>query len=266
MIAGDIREQIFASLASRRFKATVTTCQAGVISGVAAAAEEADRHGLVVEGAASEGAALDPGGEVLTLSGPAIAIARGEERLMGLMCKPSGIATAARQAVELAKAAGGVRVVSGAWKKMPPEWKGPVRQAVQSGGLASRILDEPFIYLDKNYVRMLGGIQPTLDAVQGLAGTKVIQVRGYEADIATETSLACRSGAGVIMVDTGRREDLTAAVHVARKFPGVQVAFAGGIRLLDIPALAELGAHILDIGAAILDAPLLDLRFDVTLA
>ncbi|MBC7223617.1 MAG: hypothetical protein H5T59_04970, partial [Anaerolineae bacterium] len=44
---------------------------------------------------------------------------------------------------------------------------------------------------------------------------------------------------------------------------GVQVAFAGGIRLEDIPALADLGLHILDIGTAIVDAPLLEVRLDV---
>jgi nicotinate-nucleotide pyrophosphorylase (carboxylating) len=43
----------------------------------------------------------------------------------------------------------------------------------------------------------------------------------------------------------------------------VRVAFAGGIRLEDIPELADLGIHILDIGAAVVDAPLLDMKFDV---
>jgi nicotinate-nucleotide pyrophosphorylase (carboxylating) len=41
------------------------------------------------------------------------------------------------------------------------------------------------------------------------------------------------------------------------------LAFAGGIKLSDIPLLAKKGVDILDIGAAILDAPWLELTYDV---
>jgi nicotinate-nucleotide pyrophosphorylase (carboxylating) len=41
------------------------------------------------------------------------------------------------------------------------------------------------------------------------------------------------------------------------------LAFGGGIKLEDIPALVKKGVDILDIGSAILDAPWLDLSYDV---
>ncbi len=43
----------------------------------------------------------------------------------------------------------------------------------------------------------------------------------------------------------------------------VRLAFAKGIRIEDIPELTQCGIDILDIGCAILDAPLLDMRLDV---
>ncbi len=260
MEARDIRDQIFAGLGGRTFTASLRAVTPGVLAGVEAAERWASDLGLQVEWAWAEGDWLPAGAEVARLRGRAKAIALGEECLLGCLGKASGIATAARRARELA--AGRVRVVSGAWKKMPPELKEMVRRAVQVGGIPFRILDEPFLYLDKNYVRMLGGIEAALAAVQGLGGVRVIQVRGEEASIAEETVRACRAGAGVVMVDTGRWEDALAALGAAAPYPGVRIAFAGGIRLEDIPALADLGIHILDIGAAIVDAPLLDLQLD----
>jgi nicotinate-nucleotide pyrophosphorylase (carboxylating) len=260
-VAQDLRDVIFASLAGCCFTAQLSAGAAGVLAGVAAATEQAAGVGLELAWLQAEGDRLAPETVIATATGSARAIALGEERLLGCLCKPSGIATAARRAVDLA--AGRVRVVSGAWKKMPPEIKHVVRQAAAAGGLPTRILDVPFIYLDKNYVRLLGGVTATLQAVRPLAGIKVIQVRGEEADIAEETERACCGGAGVVMVDTGSRADLAAALAAASAYRDVKIAFAGGIQHDDIPALAELGAHILDIGAAILDAPLLDIKLDV---
>ena len=44
---------------------------------------------------------------------------------------------------------------------------------------------------------------------------------------------------------------------------GVEVAFAGGVQLGDIEALAEIGVDVVDVGRPIVDAPLLDMRLDV---
>jgi nicotinate-nucleotide pyrophosphorylase (carboxylating) len=260
--ATDIRDLIFAGLRGRWFNANLASTASGVLSGVAAAEAQAEAVGLKLKWACAEGDWLSPGTVVGTVTGSARAIAIGEERLLGCLCKASGIATSARRAVELAN--GRVRVVSGSWKKMPPELKLMVRQAVATGGMPSRILNVPFNYLDKNYVRMLGGIAATLAAVRDLAGVKVIQVRGEEATVATETAQACQGGATVVMVDTGNRDDAVAALEVAAAYPKVQIAFAGGIHHEDIPVLAGLGIHILDIGITIVDAPLLDMKLDVT--
>ncbi len=259
--ATDIRDLIFAGLGQSSFTANLTAAASGVLAGLAAAEAQADTVGLRLRWLHGEGDELNPGMVVAAVTGTAKAMTLGEERLLGCLCKASGIATSARQAVELA--AGRVRVVSGAWKKMPPELKLMVRHAIATGGLAGRVVDGPFIYLDKNYVRLLGGLAATLTAVRELPGVKVIQVRGEEASIAEETRVACQAGAGVVMVDTGQAPDAVLALEIAAAYPNVQIAFAGGIQHADIPSLANLGIHILDIGTAIVDAPLLDMKLDV---
>jgi nicotinate-nucleotide pyrophosphorylase (carboxylating) len=43
----------------------------------------------------------------------------------------------------------------------------------------------------------------------------------------------------------------------------VKLAFGGGVKLSDLPKLQDEDLDIVDMGRAILDAPLLDLRYDV---
>jgi nicotinate-nucleotide pyrophosphorylase (carboxylating) len=44
----------------------------------------------------------------------------------------------------------------------------------------------------------------------------------------------------------------------------VVLAFAGGVRLEDLPEVLRLGGETVDMGRAILDAPVLDLRLRVS--
>jgi nicotinate-nucleotide pyrophosphorylase (carboxylating) len=71
------------------------------------------------------------------------------------------------------------------------------------------------------------------------------------------------------MVDTGNIADLS-AVHDALSQRGmrdeVRLAFGGGAGLDDLVPVATAGADAVDVGRAILDAPLLDLRMRVRTA
>ncbi len=132
-------------------------------------------------------------------------IAMAEEVLIGLMAKPSGIATAMRKFVD--KAGQRPRIVCGAWKKMPPQLKDTIRRAIVVGGGSFRITPEPFVYLDKNYVEMLCGIQGCLAAASGLNGfARVVQIKGRYKDIAQEACEAACCGAAIIFIDNTYKE------------------------------------------------------------
>jgi nicotinate-nucleotide pyrophosphorylase (carboxylating) len=142
-----------------------------------------------------------------------------------------------------------------------------LRDAILVGGAAIRISDEPFIYLDKNYVRMFGGVANAVRAA-GAVGhrTIAVQVRGETTRVEDEAVEAVSLGATIVMVDTGDTSEL-ARVHAALGAAGcrqqVKLAFGGGIRLGSVGALSRLGADILDIGTEIIDAPIVDFRLDV---
>jgi nicotinate-nucleotide pyrophosphorylase (carboxylating) len=192
-------------------------------------------------------------------------VALAEERLIGLMAKPSGIATATARFV--ARAGGRIRVVSGAWKKLPFSQKELIRQAIMVGGAMPRIAEWPFLYIDKNFVRMHGGLEPTMAAARAFENwTKIVQIRGEYGDIADEAVQAAAGGATIVFVDSGEIDDAKRAVAALKARglrAGVQVAFAGGVQLGDIEQLADIGVDVVDIGRPIVDAPLLDMRLDV---
>lgn len=269
----DIRDVLFEQDSGSRVTACIFSDGDGVLSGVERAAAKAAELVLAVNFAASEGAALMVGDLVMELCGSPKAIAQAEDRLMGLMLKPSGIATAASRFVH---AAGNMRIVCGSWKKLPYEMKPLISEAVTAGGAGARICEEPMVYLDKNYVEMLGGIQASLRAADKLEGRKkVVQIRGrYEnGDIVREAFSAISAGADIVFVDTGRLSDIRKvceALLPALKswkeefgYRDVKLAYAGGVSFEQIPELRSLGVDIVGVGRAIIDAPLLDMHMDV---
>ena len=236
----------------------------GRLAGIPLAKDAASALGIEGDWKKQNGEQIQKDEEIARFRGLAEPILKFENLVIGLIAKPSGIATAAAKAIDASQ--GRIRLVSGGWKKHSYQIREMVREAVTAGGMGQRISDQPFLYLDKNYVRFFGGIGQTLRAVTSQREAKVIQVRGEFAPIAEETQEAILNGATIVMVDTGSWEDLDQVLLVVKKIkssPRVQIAFAGGIRIEDVPALAIKGVDILDIGAAILDARWLELSYDV---
>lgn len=262
----ELREFLFAPLAGQARNFTITAREKGVFSGTARLKELSDELGLDVTWIAPEGYTLEEGTCVFRARGEAGAIIRAEEMLLGVIGKPSGVATAAARFVR--KAAGRVKIVCGAWKKVDPAVRDVLRQAIHSGGAGIRITDRPFIYLDKNYVRLLGGVGPAVKRARAYDPERVVavQIRGENEPLDGEAEAAFSAGAGILMVDTGRLEDLERIVTAAQNggWRGeVKLAFAGGVTLEELKAVIAAGADIVDVGRAIIDAPLLDLSLDV---
>ncbi len=261
----DIRDVIFHEIRERKYRAVLLPEADGVLSGVEDAARKAAELGLEWQSTSREGGTLSRNQSFAELVGTPKQLALAEECLIGFLAKPSGIATAARRAVS---ASGGrVRIVSGSWKKMPPVMKTSVRRAIVSGGASFRICEQPMLYLDKNFIRMFGSIRAALEAAAGLKEmTKVVQIKGIDRSVEEETRQAVMGGADILMVDTGNLQDVKACrKQMATLLQGKKrrVAFAGNVKIAQIPSLAEKGINILCIGKEIVDARLLDMKLNV---
>jgi nicotinate-nucleotide pyrophosphorylase (carboxylating) len=261
----DIRDEIFRGVAKRRVTVSIIADDEGIVVGTDAVRRAANELGMSIDSLLDEGSPVGKGDEIGRFSGTPKQVAVAEERLIGFMAKPSGIATAARRFVE--EAGRRPEIVSGAWKKMPGSEKEMIRRAIITGGARYRICQEPFIFLDKNYVKMLGGISESLRAVADLNGhLRVVQLKGFSGDIALEACEAVEQGADIVFIDSGKHDDLKRVGEKLRESglrDHVRIAFGGGIRLEDIESLKSLDVDILDIGRQIVDAPLLDMRLEV---
>jgi len=260
----DIRYEIFKGSLENRITAILTAEAEGTLSGMERASASMKSLGLSFSSDLYDGGPVKEGQQIAGITGNPVQVAMAEERVIGALSKSSGIATAAFRARE--EMHPHCRVVSGGWKKMPIEIKDHIREAALHGGIDIRILHKPFVYLDKNYVRILGGIRKAIQAVLPLEKLIAIQVRGETDRISNEAIEAAEMGAEVIMVDTGNQEDVKDVIRALKKKNlrrHVLVAFAGNIALDELGSMSQLGLDIVDIGYAILDAPCLPMRFDV---
>ena len=262
----DVRAYLLEPLNGQIFDACLTSAESGILAGTAIALKRASDLGLSVLSHLPDGSDLKPGTCALSIQGTAEQIARAEEELLGCIGKPSGVATASFHFAALAR--GRARIVCGAWKKVAPEIRKPLRDAIAVGGAGMRLLDEPFVYLDKNFVRMYAGIAEVVGRARSMNGCVVaVQIRGETGPIAGEAVVACSAGAGVLMVDTGNVKDLLEVVDAANRLgfrKGMKIAFAGGVTSETLEEAVRGGADIIDIGRAIIDAPILDFRLDVS--
>ena len=261
----DIRDDIFKHIKDKTIDAVIVANGEGVIAGADKAGHEAGRLRLTVKKLLAEGSPVKPGDIIGHFEGRVKQVITGEDYLMGCIGKPSGIATAARQ---FARAAGNrPKIVSGGWKKMPFEIKEPIRNAVLAGSAFIRITDEPFIYLDKNYMAVFGGIGKCLEAVAHLKNhLKAVQLKGTYNTIGDEALEAVTLGADILFIDTGNMDDLnkvSARIKKAGRRNKIEIAFGGNIQLEEIEKLKTIDVDILDVGRAIIDAPLLDLKYEV---
>jgi nicotinate-nucleotide pyrophosphorylase (carboxylating) len=207
-----------------------------------------------------DGDALTPGEPILEIEGSACELAAAEDYVVGNLGFASGVANRARQIT--AASPSGMAIACGGWKKLPAALKPALRAGLAVANVRPRLLDGDFVYIPKNTVKLLGGLAVAVQAGCRLNhGTVAVQVTDVPGAL-----LAVRAGARAVMVDTGTVSVL-AAVNDALRTEGVReevtIGFGGGVTPEFLSAARAAGADVVDVGRAILDAPLWDLRVEV---
>jgi len=254
-----VTRELLASASGTR-RGRVIAAEDGVVAGLGLLepGDSADPAGLWTT-MCDEGDELAIGEPLIEVVGSAWELAVAEDHVMGVVGFASGVA---RRALGIRAAAPpGLRVVCGGWKKLPVALKPALRAGLDVAGIGHRLVDGEFVYIDKNVVVQLGGIEAAVAAGIGLQhGPVAVQV--IDVDGARR---AIDAGCSIVMVDNGDLATLGAVVDVAATMSvTVKVAYAGGVTVDDLAQVAAEGAAIVDVGRAALDAPLWDLRFVVT--
>jgi nicotinate-nucleotide pyrophosphorylase (carboxylating) len=241
-----------------RYHAVVSPTEPGLVAGTAFVQRPSTTSAGRWDIMAVDGAQADAGEPLIYIDGSAWEISIAEDHMLGVLGFAGGIA---RRGAEITAAApDGLRVVCGGWKKLPAPLKPVLRAGLDVAGLSHRLLDGDFVYVGKNQVAMFGGVAAAvtaaLDLHHGPVSVQVVDIR--------QALEAVDAGARAVMVDTGQLSDLEAVGSAVRAHgDDVLIAYAGGVSDTQLRRIADLGADIVDIGRAVLDAPLWDLHLEV---
>lgn len=242
-------------------RAVMRARKAGVLAGgmIAARAFTLCDPALSVDVHITEGAALAPGDDILTVSGPARSILTGERTALNIACHLSGIATQTARYVEAVKGTD-ARIVC--TRKTLPGLRALQKYAVRVGGGHNHRfgLDDGILIKD-NHIAMTGGVTAALALARRNAG-HMVKVE-IEVDTLAQLEEALAQGADVVLLDNMPPADLLQAVAMARGRAVTEAS--GGITLETVRAVAEAGVDIISVGALTHSVTALDLGLDTVL-
>ncbi|HLL84140.1 MAG TPA: carboxylating nicotinate-nucleotide diphosphorylase [Longimicrobium sp.] len=247
----------------RRAEARIVAKASGVVAGSEVAAEVFRRvdPSLLVEVAAPDGAALQPGDVAMRIAGSARSILTAERTALNFMQRLSGVATVTRRYVE-AVAGTGARVID--TRKTTPGMRALEKAAVLAGGGANhRHGLHDMVMIKDNHIAAAGGITQAVEAVRARND------RGLAVEVETvflhDVVEALAAGVDRIMFDNMPPDQMCAAVELVRRAgePRPETEASGGITLDTIRAAAETGVDFISVGALTHSAPALDLSLQL---
>jgi nicotinate-nucleotide pyrophosphorylase (carboxylating) len=232
----------------------------GVLAGGAVAAAVFDLvGGSAVELAlhADDGAPIEPGRAVLTVSGPTRALLTAERTALNLIGHLSGVASLTRRWVD---AVAGTGAAIRDTRKTTPGLRTLEKYAVRcGGGVNHRMALGDAALVKDNHVAAAGGIRAAVEAVRAHAPDVPLEV---ECDTLDQVREAITAGVELVLLDNFSLEDTGAAVALARP-AGVRLEASGGLTLDRAHEVSATGVDYLAVGALTHSAPVLDLGFDL---
>lgn len=170
---------------------------------------------------------------VASVSGPVHLILRGERTALNILSRCSGVATAARAAVDYAKSPEfdwQHGLVAGT-RKTTPGFGAIEKYGLLVGGAATHRLDlSQMVMLKDNNIWACGSIDKAVRSAKRAAGfTQKVEVECQSLEEALE---AVESGADIIMLDNFEPSKLKCDAHVLKqKYPHIIIEASGGITL-----------------------------------
>jgi len=255
---GDITSQAVVPAAARG-SGVVVARQAGVIAGLEVARmafHEVDSR-IEVSVLAADGDALPAGTALAEVAGYTRALLGAERTALNFLQRMSGIATLTRRYVD-AVAGTTARILD--TRKTAPGLRCLDKWAVALGGGANHrfgLFDG--VLIKDNHLRPAGGIAAAVAAARADVphGMKV-QV---EVETLAQVKEALERGADALLLDNMSRQDLRAAVELARGRALTEAS--GGVTLETVRAIAETGVDLISVGALTHSAPALDIALEI---
>ncbi len=230
----------------------------GVVAGgpVAAAVFDIASGGACrVQVQVPDGARVEAGTAVLTVTGPTRAVLTGERTALNLLGHLSGVATATAEWVD---AVAGTTARVRDTRKTLPGLRVLQKYAVRCGGGVNHrmgLFDAALI--KDNHVAAAGGVVPALEAVRARWPDVEVEV---EVDSLDQLRELLAAGATQILLDNFAIDELREAVALTAGRAALEAS--GGLRIDTARAVAETGVDYIAVGALTHSVPVLDIGAD----
>lgn len=259
---GDITSEAFLPEGARA-SASLVPREAGVLSGIDVFARvfELVDSDIVVELAAIDGSAFEPGAVLARVEGRAPAVLRAERVALNLAQRMSGIATLTARYVE-AVAGTGARIVD--TRKTTPGLRILERRAVRDGGGHNHrfSLSDAVMAKDNHLAVLAAAGIPIGEAIRSararIGHTTHLEV---EVDRLDQVEEVVAAGVDTIMLDNFSLDELRAGVDLVAGRALVEAS--GGVTLDTVAAIAGTGVDVISVGALTHSVRALDLGLDV---
>jgi nicotinate-nucleotide pyrophosphorylase (carboxylating) len=243
-----------------RAHAVLVARQAGVIAGLPLAVATFRKLApeINIKAHARDGAAVSPGTQLLTITGPARAVLAGERTALNFVGRLSGVATLTADYVRRTE---GSKTRICCTRKTTPGLRALEKYAARcGGGFNHRFGLDDAILIKDNHIAVAGGVRTVLERARAVAGHLVkIEI---EVDTLEQLREVLETGlADAVLLDNMDRPALTEAVKLAKG--RVVLEASGGVTLNSIAAIAATGVDYISSGALTHSAPNFDVALDI---
>lgn len=246
-----------------RASAEIVAKQPGVLAGVREACMVFEEVGVKAEPLKSDGWEIEAGEVVMRLEGPARGILAAERVVLNLLMRMSGVATATREMIELAREAN-PKVVVAATRKTAPLLSYFDKRAVHvAGGEPHRYkLDEQVLIKD-NHLRLVGSVaQAVIRSLEVGVGKKI----EVEVSNPRDACEAVKAKADIVMFDNMKPADIRRAIKALEREglrERVTLEASGGIDPSNVKSFAATGVDVISSSYMTMRAPALDMSLEI---
>ena len=243
--------------AGQRARGVILAKAAIVIAGLDVAAEafrQADPS-AVFEVRWSDGARMQAGEAVASVTGDARALLAAERTALNFLQRLCGIATVTAAYVDAA--AGAITILD--TRKTTPGFRALEKYAVRCGGGSNhrQRLDDGILIKD-NHKCLAGGVRAVAERAMRAAHGLPVEI---EVETLEELDEVLKVGVPRILLDNFTTYDIREAI--TRIAGRAEIEISGGVTLARIPELATTGAQYVSVGALTHSAPAADLSFEL---
>ncbi len=231
-------------------EAEIVFKEEGVVAGVEEAATIFELIGCKSHILINDGERVKPQTIVLKVEGPSKNILKGERVSLNILMRMSGIATATKQVLTLARNYNSkIRVT--ATRKTTPGFRYFEKKAVKiGGGDTHRLRLDDCVLIKNNHLKLMPSISEAVRKVLDMVSfTKKVEI---EVESSSQAIEAVEAGADIVMLDNMEPTEIRKTLRELKR-RGIRnkilIEASGGITIENIADYAKTGADILSLGS-----------------